>query len=235
MENWRAEQLIVSFKASKELLNWLESLGVHIIPSMENNQVDERIRDHPDLFVFTHQNKFIIDPGHIAHYSAHMNHGMILQGKTSTSRPYPLDTCYNAIVIGGQLLGSEVIDNYIVKLFGSSIELRQGYVKCNILKVDDHSLITSDKGIAARLENLYEVLLIQEGHIALDGFPHGFIGGASGHVSSEEIIFTGNMEGHPDYEKMKTFIEDRGKKMMYPTHLEPVDLGSLIPIIGMED
>jgi hypothetical protein len=70
-------------------------------------------------------------------------------------------------------------------------------------------------------------LLIDKGHIQLQGFDYGFIGGASGRIG-DTIIFNGDITQHPDYEKIAAFIEDRDLKIKYFTEYPLEDIGSII-------
>jgi len=72
-----------------------------------------------------------------------------------------------------------------------------------------------------------EVLTVREGHVLLPGFDTGFIGGASGRVG-DEIIFNGDLSAHPDFEKIRDFIQCRGLKVRYFPGLPLTDIGSII-------
>ena len=109
------------------------------------------------------------------------------------------------------------------------IGCRQGYTKCSTVVVDSRSLITADQGIAAacsKAEDL-DVLLVQEGHVALEGYDTGFIGGASGRVG-DEIIFNGDLSAHPDFQKIKDFIEERGLECKWLPEYPLTDIGTIM-------
>ncbi|HVI40969.1 MAG TPA: hypothetical protein VM577_09935, partial [Anaerovoracaceae bacterium] len=110
------------------------------------------------------------------------------------------------------------------------INVKQGYTKCNLVIVDENSAITSDMGLAVSLKkhNL-EVLLISSGHVGLEGFPYGFLGGTSGRAGNE-IIFNGNLSAHPDYKKIKQFIQKRGLQVTYFEEYPLEDIGSIIQL-----
>lgn len=108
------------------------------------------------------------------------------------------------------------------------IHVKQGYTKCNIVIVDERSIITSDEGIAKILRSYpIDVLLITPEHVVLTGFPYGFLGGASGCLKSE-ILFHGNLAAHPDFLVITRFIEARGKKVTYFPNFPLTDIGSVI-------
>ena len=71
------------------------------------------------------------------------------------------------------------------------------------------------------------MLLIRPGYISLPGFSYGFIGGASGRVG-DEMIFSGNVAAHPDFEAIRSFVEEHGAKLKYFPEYELTDIGSII-------
>lgn len=136
------------------------------------------------------------------------------------------------------------------------IHTAQGYTKCNIVVVDDTHLITEDAGIAKAIEmamwrernligrgsgerrkaerDMFEkrrlnVLLVSPKQVILDGFPHGFLGGASGRLENT-IIFNGDITKHTDYERIKAFIEEAGLEIKYFDY-PLTDIGSIITMI----
>ena len=94
--------------------------------------------------------------------------------------------------------------------------------------VDEDSIITADRGIwkaAARAG--VDVLLIERGQVILPGYPYGFIGGASGKVGNT-IIFNGDITRHSDFARIKDFIAERGKEMVWFSEYRLTDIGSVI-------
>ena len=47
------------------------------------------------------------------------------------------------------------------------------------------------------------MLLISSGDIKLEGYDYGFIGGASGKISDNTVVFFGNAEMHPRYSSIR--------------------------------
>ena len=47
------------------------------------------------------------------------------------------------------------------------------------------------------------MLLIPSGDIKLEGYDYGFIGGASGKISDNTVVFFGNAEMHPCYSSIR--------------------------------
>lgn len=107
------------------------------------------------------------------------------------------------------------------------IHVSQGYAKCNIAIIDSSSIITSDKGIWNACYNDLDVLLIRPGHIRLQGFSYGFLGGACGRVGNR-IFFNGNLKAHPDFKIISSFIESRSLEPVYFPQYPLEDIGSII-------
>lgn len=59
----------------------------------------------------------------------------------------------------------------------------------------------------------------------------GFIGGCTGILSDSEVGFLGKVENHPDFEKIKEFLNKYGKRYVSLSKEKLIDLGSIIPIV----
>jgi hypothetical protein len=158
----------------------------------------------------------------------------MIKGISYLQERYPYTIPYNAAVVGNYVIHNfehtdETIKNLIKKKELIPIDINQGYSKCNIAIVDDHSIITSDKGIYKTLLNYpIDVLLIQPGHIQLSHMSYGFIGGCCGKVE-DQLVFYGDISKHPDFERIYKFIKDRNIKIKwFDFPLE--DIGSIIKL-----
>ena len=72
-----------------------------------------------------------------------------------------------------------------------------------------------------------DVLLISEGNIILPGFNTGFIGGCSGKLN-DTVFFNGDLSKHPNFIKIKDYIENRGLKCLWFKGTPLTDIGSVI-------
>ena len=151
------------------------------------------------------------------------------------SAKYPGDIRYNACSTGKYFIHNlkytdEALLNRAKELGLKLIDVKQGYAKCSIVVVDEDSIITYDEGIVHECENVgLSVLQISPGNVRLDGYSTGFIGGTSGKVGNE-IIFNGDLSLHPDFDRIKTFIEERGLILKYFPEYELTDIGSIIEV-----
>ena len=110
------------------------------------------------------------------------------------------------------------------------INANQGYTKCSTCIVNENAIITSDKSIYKSCRNEMDVLLIRKGYIELPGTDYGFIGGSSFKYNRNTLVFTGNIELHPDYESIKSFAQNHNVELLSLTENTMIDIGSIIPI-----
>ena len=92
------------------------------------------------------------------------------------------------------------------------------------------AVITSDRGIEKALAPYpIDVLLIRPGHVVLPGFPLGFLGGASGLVG-RRVVFHGDLLAHPDFLRIRRFIEERNKEAAWFSGFPLTDIGSIVTL-----
>ena len=76
-----------------------------------------------------------------------------------------------------------------------------------------------------------DVLVISSGNIVLEGYDYGFIGGASGKLNDESVIFFGNIKKHPDYRAIKAFLYKHKSNMIIACEDMPLtDIGGIVKI-----
>ena len=93
-------------------------------------------------------------------------------------------------------------------------------------------MITSDEGIYKEVIKYgIDCLLKEKGHIDLFELNYWFIGGCSFLLSSNELVFLGNIRNHPDYDKIVDFVESKNKKLVSLSDDKLLDLGSVIPLL----
>lgn len=230
--------IYLSETANPLLIEYLKQQG-HIIRIIEMSDITYKpVSSHPDIYMCS------MGPGKPVYFGCPEKIGS----------KYPENIIYNAACTGKYFIhNTKYTDSELLELAETFeiIDVPQGYTKCNTLIVDENSIITSDIGIynscyrqlSFSYENSLpkdgkscissasapqlEVLLIEKGHIKLQGFDYGFIGGASGRIG-DTIIFNGNITQHPDYEKIAAFIESRALKIKYFTEYTLEDIGSII-------
>ncbi len=148
---------------------------------------------------------------------------------------YPNDVIYNGCSTGKYFIHNlKYTDPLLLKevqrLKMKKVDVSQGYAKCSIAVVDENSIITYDSGIAASCASQapeLSVLLIQQKHVFLPGYNTGFIGGTCGRIGNS-LLFNGDLSAHPDFEKIKEFIETRGLECIWFDDIPLTDIGSII-------
>lgn len=150
---------------------------------------------------------------------------------------YPDDAQYNVCIVGRNVIFHRAglpdcfVEYLTIEPFEHYVNCKQGYTRCAICIVDANALITADRGIAKAAEaSGFDVLLIEPGFIRLDGFPYGFIGGASFKLSQNTLAFTGSLDAHPDCDRILRFLRQHGIKALFLTQEPIFDIGTAIPI-----
>ena len=75
------------------------------------------------------------------------------------------------------------------------------------------------------------MLLIQPGHIQLPGYDTGFLGGCCGKLAADKLAFTGQLDLHPDGQRIQSFLEQRGVTAVELTTGPLIDVGGIVPLM----
>ena len=207
-------KVYISEDANPLLKKYLSGINHIIVEIKSSNQVYESISSHPDIFMCKINSQMIMSENDLG-YS------------------YPDNVKYNGVQVGKHFIHHlDYTASRLMSVVKAShltpVHVSQGYTKCNIVAVDENSIITSDEGIRNTLIPLgLKVLLVTVGSVKLKGFSYGFLGGASGRVG-DCIIFNGDLSAHPDYLEISDFILSRGLKLKYFKEYELEDIGSII-------
>ena len=207
-----------------------QSIEDEVIWIPDNPYVDQRLAGHADLSVFNSGKGVLFASNHLKDtlFCENTKYLALNQGKT-----YPNDAKLNISLVGNKaFMNRDIVDDSIYRFLAEGeydiINVKQGYCACNILKIDDQSIITSDVGVAkAARQHEIDVLQIESGHILLDGFDYGFIGG-SAFRSNDVINFTGTLDFHPNRSEILDYIDKKGLKYHYLTDLPIFDIGGAI-------
>ena len=105
------------------------------------------------------------------------------------------------------------------------IAVKQGYAACSTL-IAGGALITADGTIADAAADHYDVLAISPGHIELEPYDAGFIGGACG-ADGKCVYFAGDVDHHPDAAAIKDHLASNFYKTVPLMHGALVDVGGI--------
>ncbi|MBQ8310214.1 MAG: hypothetical protein IJX80_04275 [Clostridia bacterium] len=149
------------------------------------------------------------------------------------SDKYPKDVLLNAVPIGKHLLcHPSVVASELAECFADFIlPVHQGYTKCSVLPIGDRALITSDESIHSAVSRAgMDVLRIMPGHIRLDGYGYGFIGGCasfSPYQKTDTIYFCGALSSHPDAASITDFCKRHGYQIRSLGRFPLTDIGTV--------
>ena len=193
---------------------------------------------HPDMLIFTAGDIIVTGKEYYIKNKALLDSFdmTVVTADETQGEKYPSDVIFNAFALGNILFANQkYVSGKIKELFPERVNVRQGYAACSTCRVDEKHIITADTGIAAAVQKLgAQALLISEGHIEIEKYSHGFIGGAS-FSDNENVYFFGNIKSHPDHKKINDFITSAGKSCVSLSDEPLHDYGGAIIIEKYEE
>ncbi len=223
--------IFLSELANPVFIEYMNTRGC-VIFTHKDTRFDPRICTHPDLVLTVMEDLIILDENIDPTVPEKLDQLDIpyVSASSKLSPDYPNDIAYNIVTTKEVLIHNLEYTNPLLALHSKYtnkhlIQVKQGYTKCSTVVVDQHHLITSDRGIYDNVKDYMEVLLIQPGHVELEGFEFGFLGGASATLD-DTVVFHGDLSKHPDYQEIVSFIESARKKVLYFHEFPLTDIGS---------
>ncbi len=221
---------LVDYRITPESLISLENLGCEVFFTKKHPKLNRAICGHADMLACRIGDYTVAEPDFYNQIKSIANN-KILCGKTRLNELYPYDIAYNAAHVGKYLIHNlKYTDPVIMELAEDVISVKQGYTKCSICKVNDEAIITSDEGIAKAVAGKIDVLRIRKGFINLDSMNYGFIGGCSGLIKDNLLVFNGCIENHPDYHNIHDFCRSHHVDIFSLNNDTLYDIGSIIII-----
>ncbi len=226
--------LLVGERYRPKLAQSLGALGIDVFWLPDVPALDHRLSAHADLIVFASGRQAVVSREvypHIVNFLTNMGYTVVCAREQGPVYPQDAGLCLCGT---GKytIFNPKTADPAAVAISGGKpVRVAQGYTRCAAAIVNDHSIITADAGVCRAAKNAgMDVLSIAAGHIALDGFDAGFIGGASFIIDHDRIAFTGKLDSHPDAERIIRFITEHGKKPVFLTEEPIFDIGGAIPV-----
>ena len=149
---------------------------------------------------------------------------------------YPDDIALNCFSAEGCLFGklsavSDEVKSYAKREGLTLKNVAQGYAKCSSAVIEK-VLVTADRGIcaAASAEGL-KTMRISSGHIGIEVYDTGFIGGASVTLNENTIGFFGSLAGHPEGEEIRAFFEKNGIEVVELSDGALFDYGGAVRVV----
>ncbi len=215
------------------ILNHLKKLGINVVHSVPNKNIDARISNHVDLAaIHIGDNKVVVDKYQTAINEELSQLGFeVIVSEKSVEGGYPCDCILNQAIIGEYHIGNlNICDNTILNYTDlKRINVKQGYTKCSIVVVNENSILTDDVSIHENsLKNGLNSLLISKGDVFLNGYNYGFIGGSAAKISENEILFFGDIQMHRDYKRIVDYLRGFGIKIIFIKNYRLTDIGGLV-------
>ena len=228
-------RIIIGQRYAEILHSPLERFFSRIIEMPDNPHVDARLSGQVDLAMLKTGTSQVIIPINLKDSATeallHESGIKTVYTEDRQGRIYPEDSGLNVCVCGDYLIyNPATADKRIEAIFPEKkrIEVKQGYTGCSVCKAGPESIITSDRGIHREAEKVgLNSLLISPGHIDLDGFDYGFIGGSSFMVNGV-LMFTGSIEAHPSYNDIRSFLNNLSVDYETLTDRRVFDIGGAL-------
>ena len=229
--------VITDNRIDKECERGLLERGFELIKLPPFPILQAPVAAHPDMLLFLGKGKLLChaDYFEIAKKElsiiADITDGELIRTSDNVGSEYPHDVMFNAASVGEYLIcRRDAVSSKLAELYSDDmiINVRQGYAKCSTATVSEGAIITADASIArAAGEKGIDVLSVSPSGVRLDGYDCGFIGGASG-ADGENVYFCGNIELHPDGERIKDFCRKHGKNAVSLSDEPLYDYGTLM-------
>ena len=229
------KRVLVSENISKACCDALVELGYKVIKLPPFDRLQKGVSSHADMLCFYRDGCLVT---HRDYYSKNRElfDGLgvrLVLSDEKIKAEYPYDVLFNAVLTNDGVLFSKTVSTskYIKEISLECVEVKQGYTSCSTCRVDDRAFITSDIGLyKSYSEKGIDCLLISAGSITLPEYDTGFIGGSSV-VLSDKVCFFGKVENHPDYKKIKEFIEKTNKTLVSLSDEKLTDIGGGIVLL----
>lgn len=235
----QVNHVIIGADYNTEIYKNIVRLGIEPIFTTKSTNVRQGIQNHADLAVCPlSTTELLLSKGQEQLKTTLISFGYnVTTIDEELTSEYPNDVLLNCVVVGKHIFYnpksvSEKIRDFIENSRLIEVAVRQGYTKCSIAPVTIDSFITDDISIGSRgAEFGFDVLVINKGDIKLQNFDYGFIGGATGKISEDKMLITGNAEKLSDCDRIKSFLYKHDVELIELTDGCVEDIGSIFPLI----
>ncbi len=236
----RVKKAIISGDATEEILKSLNNYGIDIIKTEKHPMLPSPLARHIDMqMVNVCEGVFVYAPDTPKEtlLSLECLGFELIRGTALLKDYYPYDIAYNCAIVGkNAFLNPKFTDPIVLSMLDKcNIKVqpvKQGYAKCSTCILSKEAIITADsqingKAIDAGIDSL---LISPQKNILLKGYNYGFIGGASGLISADELAFFGDMDTLEDVNIIFEFLIKHCIKPVSLAAGNLIDLGGLFPL-----
>lgn len=227
---------LICGSSDERILSFFGKECIDVLCPDINQDIPLPVSNHADMScLYLGNGKIITDKRQTNLKSKLAKMGMtVFETAEKIAGEYPSDIRLNVALISDIAIGNfRHSDPVVSDAVGDKrfINVRQGYTKCSVLVLNRRAIITDDESVyKAASETGVDTLLISKGDIMLDGYDYGFIGGASGKISSDTVLFFGNIERHRDFNRIKSFLEKYNLSYLCTDYDRLRDIGGIIPL-----
>lgn len=219
------------------LIKKLNELNINPVVTSRSSNLDKSICYHTDMLMLHLQgNTILADESQKNNIVKYLTMGYELRFiNIDIKSPYPYDSFLNAVVLGDKLIcckntiHKDVIDCAVNNNY-QIINVNQGYTKCSVCIINDSAIITDDESLYRACGNIIDTLYISKGSIKLDGFDYGFIGGCTGLIDKDKLLFNGDINYHKDCNRIIDFLGLHDIKPVIIESQPLTDIGSILPL-----
>ena len=193
----------------------------------------DAISGHPDIFFCPTPAGLIVAPNLPEKYFAILDQYKINYIKSSlpVGQEYPETAQYNSLVTNKFIFQNPAVSEPEIEKLNTELEIipiKQGYVRCNLIALPNETFITSDRGIEKSLkQHKLEVLYVDSTCVKLDGFEHGFFGGACG-LFENTLFICGSLKYFKERSIIESYVKRSGVSIIELYEGEPVDVGTIL-------
>ncbi len=221
---------------SENLIKKLNKLSISAVITKASEKLDNFINYHTDMLLFNlSEGSLFIDKSQKNNLVKFLTMGYDVKIINNVKSPYPDDSKLNAVVIGDNFICNEKsVDKMIIDYAYNNynvIPVNQGYTKCSVCILNENAIITDDISIHKLCEkNRLDSTIVSKGSVVLNGYNYGFIGGCTGKIDNDKLLFNGDINYHSD---CNTILDTLNRLKISPVIIENqplTDIGSLIPL-----
>lgn len=211
----------------------LQAYGLEILPTETSYNVSNPISRHADVLYLNTDTAIYVSDCQKNNIEFLKSRGYNIKS-VKLKAGYKTECMLNVVVSDNLIVANSKVCNPDILLSANKkfINVNQGYTKCSTVVLSKDNFITEDIGIYKAVKaGEKNCLLIEKGHVQLNGYDYGFIGGAAAVLNNHNtILFFGNIKKHPQYDKIKEFCNNLNYDIDYIENIPLQDIGGVVII-----
>ena len=220
----------LSQNADKRIFDALKQEGFETLPLTTFDVLETPVDTHADMLLLSVGDVVFVHKDYKIDLSTFKN---VIQIDEPMGAKYPSDVLLNIAIVGKNVFAntkyaSKTVLEYLKKHDFAIHHVAQGYAHCSTCIVGENAIISADTSIIDAAKKVgVDTLKIDEGHISLPPYNHGFIGGACG-SHGDKIYFCGSLDTHPNGNEIRDFCLKHGKNAISLTDMPLNDIGGIL-------